>query len=248
MDKQRFFIDTQGNDYKAYKDAILLACKLADSNSAIKKIILLVHAKQNAVLFTNVFNDQLAKKLSTVGTTFDDYKTLVKIETLSTYKDIHQASDVVITCMLDSEQVFTIDDFYGVNTIIAVPWLKDGIDKWAKTWKATEIRTQQDAIAYSDPSSVIIKALEILTESVNLSNHATFHPSDEDSVKTYIRALKKYEPFIDADIVRAYLVRELNWGSGLANKIEELINTLNSGGSFKGGQTTGLKDYYDMWK
>ena len=47
MSKQRFFIATSGNDDEAYREAMQYACKLADNDPEIKRVVLLVLTKQN---------------------------------------------------------------------------------------------------------------------------------------------------------------------------------------------------------
>lgn len=89
--------------------------------------------------------------------------------------------------------------------------------------------------------------MQQLTGSINMSTGIS-HPMDNDRAKTFIKALHKYEPELNADIVGSYLVRELNWDTRHAKDIEKLIETLNSGRFFKGGEKTGLQDYYKRWK
>lgn len=86
-----------------------------------------------------------------------------------------------------------------------------------------------------------------LTDSINMSTGIS-HPMDNDRAKTFIKALHKYEPELNADIIGSYLVRELNWETRFAKDIEKLIETLNSGSFFKGGEKTGLQNYYKKWK
>jgi hypothetical protein len=117
-----------------------------------------------------------------------------------------------------------------------------------KTWNTKELRGNQSAVkAFLNPSCIVIKALEELTGLINMSTGIT-HPSDERDAKTTILALHKYEPELNGDVVASYLVRELNWESESANEMKELINTLNAGKYFKGGEKTGLKYYYKRWK
>lgn len=247
MSKQRFFIATSGNDDKAYREAMQYACMLAENDMEIKKVVLLVHAKQNTGWFERIFGRDTEKQLFK-GTTFKNRKPVFKFETKKTYKDSYTPSEIVITCGLDSDDVLPIDDFYSVKAIIAFPWLANGLDKWVQTWNPTEIRgNQQAAAAYPEPTCVVKKAMEDLTASINMSTGIT-HPSDEEQAKTYILTLHKYEPSLDVDIVGAYLVRELNWDTDHAKEIEKLINTLNNGKYFQGSRRTGLQRYYKQWK
>ncbi len=247
MTKQRFYIDTQGNDDEAYREAMQYSCQLADNDSEIKRVIILVHTKQNTGWFERLYGREIEKQLFK-GTTFKDCKPVFKFETKKTYNDSHTPSEIVITCGLDAEDVLKIDDFYSVKAIIAIPWLRDKLQKWVQTWNPTELRgNQQAVIAYADPSCIVKKAMEELTESINMST-GIHHPSDEEQAKTYILALHKYESTLDADIVGSYLVRELNWDTEHAKDVEKLIHTLNNGKHFQGGQRTGLQNYYRGWK
>jgi len=247
MEKQRFYIDTQGNDDEAYREAMKFACKLADKDPEIERVVILIHTKQNTGWFDRLYGGEVVKKLL-VGTKFTNCRPSFKFETKRTYDDYSSPSEIVITCGLDSEEVLKIDDFYSVKAIIAIPWLKDSLKKWVQTWSPTELRGNQNAVtAYPNPSCIVIKAMTNLTNSINMST-GIHHPSDEEQAKTFILALHKYEPSLDADIVGSYLVRELGWETEFAKDIKKLINTLNNGKHFQGGRKTGLQYYYKQWK
>jgi hypothetical protein len=247
MDIQRFYIDTHGNDDEAYREAMQFACQLANKSKDIKRIVLLIHSKQNTGWFERLFGSTVVKQLF-AGTKFKDCNAIVKFETVRTYKDGYGQSDIVITCGLDSEDVLKIDDMYSVKAIIAVPWLKDKIEKWVKTWSPKELRGNKSiGNAFPEPSCIVKKALESLTSSINLSTGIS-HPMDEDKAKTTILALHKYEPSLNPDIIGAYLIRELNWDTEHAKDIETLIGKLNNGRHFQGGERTGLQTYYKRWK
>jgi hypothetical protein len=46
MSKKRFYISTQGVDEKARREAIHFACQLAETDSEITRIVLLIHTKK----------------------------------------------------------------------------------------------------------------------------------------------------------------------------------------------------------
>jgi len=247
MDKQRFYIDTQGNDDDAYREAMQHACKLADNDKETKRVILLLLSKKNTGWFERLYNDDVVKQLFK-GYQFKNCRPTFKFETKKTYYDSRQPSDIVITCSLDAEDIFKIDDYYSVKAIIAIPWLRDSIQKWVQTWNPIELRSNQGAVqAFPEPSCIVKKAMEDLTSNINMSTGIS-NPFDEERAKTYILALHKYEPSIDADIVGAYLVRELGWDTDNAQDVEKLIVTLNNGKYFQGGKRTGLQNPYKRWK
>lgn len=247
MDKQRFYFDIEGNDDDAYREAMQFACKLAGEDTEVKRVILLVGTKNNTGWFERLFDRDVVKNLFK-GTTFKDCRPIFKIETLRTYSDSYTPSEIVITCGLDAEDVLKIDDFDSVKAIIAIPWLRKYLQKWVQTWNPNELRGNQQAVnVYPEPSCIVKKAMTDLTESINMST-GIHHHMDEGRAKTYILALHKYEPSLDADVVGAYLVRELNWETDHAKDVEKLINTLNAGKHFHGGSRTGLQNYYKQWK
>lgn len=247
MKKQRFFIDTEANDDNAYKEAIAEACNMVKADSEIKRIILLVHTKQTVGWFERIFDSTTVKKLFT-GIQLSDCNAILKIETAKTYKDQHRGADIVITCGLDSEDVFKIDDFYSIRSIIAIPWLRELLEKWIQRWNPNELRSSKAAVkAIAEPSCIVKKAFYELTQLINGATGIT-NPMDNRRAKTYILALHKYEPSLDANIVGAYLVRELHWNAKHAKDIEDLISILNNGKYFHGGTKTGLQHYYKAWK
>lgn len=247
MSKQRFFIATQGNDDEAYREAMYFACQLANEDPEIKRVILLTYTKQNTGWLDRLFDEATVKKLFS-GMKFKDCIPTFKIETLRTYNKGYSPEEVVITLGLDSEEVLKIDGYHSIKAIIAVPWLEDGLQKWVQTWNPKELRGNQQAVAsYPAPSCIVKKALESLTGAINRSTGIN-HPMDEARAKTYIKALHKNEPVLNADIVGSYLVSKLGWETRHAKDVEKLINTLNTGKYFQGGEKTGLQLHYKRWK
>ena len=247
MAKQRFYINTKGNDDNAYLEAIKKARELANSDIEIKKVILLIPNKRCTGWFERLFGQGVVKKLF-IGHKFNNCNALFKFETVKTYQDNYTLSEIVIICGLNLKDILKIDDFYSVKSIIAIPWLENELEKWVKTWNPINLRSGLKATEnYLEPSCIVKKAMENLTYSINMSTGIS-HPLDEERAKTFILALHKYEPSLNPNVIGAYLVRELSWSNRHAQDIEKLINTLNSGKYFKGGQRTGLKNYYKQWK
>lgn len=246
----KFYIDTEGNDDKAYQLAMQFACELSKNDPDIKKIVLYIHTKQNTGWFDRLYGHDTVKKLFS-GMRFKDCPATFKFETKLTYQKSQygSGSDVVICCGIDSDDILKIDDYYSVKYIIAIPWLRKLTDKWIKTWNAKEISGKENTNEeqFPEPSCIVKLAMQELTNSINMSTGIS-HPMDNDRAKTYIKALHKYEPELNPDLVGAYLVRELNWDTRHAKDIEKLIETLNEGRFFRGGQKTGLQNYYKRWK
>ena len=245
----KFYIDTEANDDEAYQRAMQFACKLAKSDTEVKRVILYINTKQNVGWFERLYGIEVVKKLFS-GLKFKDCPVPFKFETKLTYQKLQygNASDIVICCGIDSDDILKIEDYRSVKYVIAIPWLRKLTDKWIRTWNPIEISGKdKHEEKFPELSCIVKKAMEELTATINMTT-GIHHPMDNDRAKTYIRALHKYEPELNSDIVGAYLVRELKWDTRHAKDVEKLIDTLNEGKYFQGGEKTGLQNYYRRWK
>ncbi len=246
----KFYIDTESNDDKAYLLAIKFACELAKNDNTIKRIVLYIYTKQCTGWFDRLFGHKIVKRLFN-GINFSDCPVPIRFETKLTYKGsmYGSPSDIVICCGINADDIFTIDDYHSVKYIIAIPWLRKLTDKWIKAWNAIEISEKERVCSnkFPEPSEIVKIAMQELSEMINMSTGIS-HPMDNYTAKTYIRVLHKYEPELNSDVVCSYLIRELNWDTKHAKDIEKLIETLNNGKYFLGGEKTGLQNYYKRWK
>jgi len=245
---KRFYINTSGNDDEAYRFAIEFACKLANNESNIQKIILYIANKQSTGWFERIYNKETVKKLFN-GIKFENCPAIFKFETIKTIKKIYSdvASTIVISCGMNSNELFEIDEFQNINYIIAIPWLFEATEKWIRTWHAINLENKKADKTYPEPNCIIKTALKELTDSINITTGIQ-HSLDEHRAKTYLRALHKYEEALEPEIISAYLIRELNWTPDHAFEVEKLINMLNSGKHFKGGEKNDLQYYYKNWQ
>ena len=250
MEQEKFYIDTMGNDDEAYREAMAFACKLAEENPTIKRVVLLIGQKGNDSWFERLFGRETVKDLY-AGVGFKDCRPLFKFETVRTYKNGYGApTDIVISCGLSSDDLFKIDDHDCVHSIIAIPWVKENTIEWIKTWKPQDIRNNSAELTTEKAVSCVVqKAMEDLTSSINMST-GIHHSADEEQAKTYILALHHHGELKDATELRGYLVRELGWDSNDAQDMYKLVDTLNSGRFFKGGsrEKKVWKYYMDNWR
>ncbi len=244
MTKKRYYVDTEGNDDNAYLEAIAQAGVLAVDDPTIKKVILLVHTKSNTAWFDRLFGPNFTKQLFS-GAQITGVRPLVKLETLKTFSG---SADIVIACALDDKDLFTLDDNPFIGTIIAIPWQKQLVSQWVSRWSPEDIRTGKKQVRPTELSCIVKKALESLTNSILNPSTGLAHPSDEHRAKTIILALHKYESPLDPKSIGSYLVAELNWSAKNAQDVQKLFETLDAGRFFRGGERTGLKNYYKQWK
>lgn len=250
MSRKYFYFDTELNDDAAYDRAVNFAVKLIRENKGLNKIIFLVPNKNSTGWLDRLYGSQNVKKMFS-GATLSGIN--VKIETIRTYTNSYNdPTDVVICCGLNSEEVFKIQDYRHVDTIIAIPWLKQNTESWIKTAKAKKVAEdlsidEDSNASYPEPTKIVKKAFEELTAVINTSTGIS-HPMDNSRAKTYVRALYKYESELNSDIVCSYLINTLGWQVRHSDDIRKLIDTLNSGKYFKGGEKTGLQIHYKRWK
>lgn len=251
MPNKYYFFDTQGNDDESYDRALNFAVKLVKGYPALNKIVFLVPTKNNTEWLDRLYGEQTVKKMFN-GASYSGVN--VKIDTIRTYgNNYSNPSEVVICCGLNSEEIFKAQDYRQVDTLIAIPWVKENTESWIKTTKAAKINddltveNEKNTNIYPEPSEIVKNAFKELWDSINRTTGIT-HPMDNAKAKTYVRALHKYEPQLNADIVCSYLIRELGWQTRHAEDIRKLIDTLNNGKFYQGGERTGLQNHYKRWK
>lgn len=104
-----------------------------------------------------------------------------------------------------------------------------------------------DGSNFENLSKAVKNAFKDLSENIN---HTTgiIHHHDEHRAKTYIRTLHKYEKKLDSDVILSFLILNLGWEYRFAKDVKKLIDTLNNGKYFQGGETKGLQYYYKRWE
>jgi hypothetical protein len=246
MEKIRFYSSNIGpikeNELKALKKAI----QICTENDEIQEITALIHTKNNTGYLERIFETRDAKNFFT-GIKIDSSIPILKTETIKTINDDWNKKRVLITFGLRSEELYLYDEFESVVAIIAHQWNENGVQEWAKTWGAVNILTNQTSEKHNLPNKVVQNALNDLTNSINMSTGIN-HSSDEDLCKTYLRALNKYEYQLNQVEINSYLISELNWQADNAKDVIQLIDKLNSGSYFKGGDKTGLQNHIKRWK
>lgn len=238
----RFYIDIEGNDDSAVSEVIQKAIQLEHAVVA-KRIVFIAHTLQNDGWLERQFERDGVNKLKK-GARLNGSDCNSVFMSLKNYSP--SDNEIVITLGLDSDDILKIEDNYGIQALIAIPWLRGGVDKWAKMSGAIELRTNQALEAAERPDAVVCQAFENLSKSINMST-GIHHHMDEERAKTYLRALHKYEYHLNEEKIENLLVGELKWTKDHAEDVLEIIRKINNGKSFQGGAKTGLKSYITQW-
>ena len=246
MEKKRYFNDNIGpikeNEVLALKKAFDLCDEIGD----ITQITLLIHTKGNTGYLERIFGTRNLKDFFRGIEINENYPPL-KIETLRTFNDDWQGKKIVVAFGLLSEELHKYDDYDNVAAIIAHQWSEDSVKDWAKSWGAINLETEIEIEKTSLPDKVVQQAFIDLSESINMST-GIHHFMDEEKCKTYIRALHKYNYELNSKEIFSYLTTELGWEADDANDVIKMIDKVNSGGYFKGGEKTGLQYHIKRWK
>lgn len=248
----KYYVDIEhdGFNENAYLQAFKFAIKLVKQNKDVNRIVCYIHTKSNTGYFEPFFEDGLVKKLLAGNVRVEPFPVPLSIETKTTYsknKYYSQNKDLVLAFGMDLDDLEVLDDYDGVQYIVAIPWLKDKTMPWVTRWNAEEITGKKDESVDTGVSEIVKIAFTELSSCINMSTGIS-SPFDNERAKTYVRALHKYEPDLDSEKVVSFLVTELGWTTAHANVVGKLITTLNEGRYFRGGEKTGLQLHYKHWK
>jgi len=244
QERQRFYTNAHGVDDNAVARIIQKAIDLENQLGNVSRIVFVAHGLQNDGWLERQYGRDGAKKLRT-GARLPNSNVPAKFESLKTYRTTD--NEILITLGLESDDILLLDDNYDINAIISLPWIQNSVDKWARITNATNIDDNVPATSFPDPPCVVIKALEDLTQSINMSTGLS-HSSDDILAKTYLRTFVKYGVPLQEIEIESYLIKKLNWTKEHTNELLEIINKINSGRSFQGGDKTGLKYHIDRWR
>lgn len=244
QNRYRFYIDSHGPDDDAAKQIIRKAIELEMQLGNVSRIVFVAHGLQHDGWLERLYGSNAAKKLRT-GAQLPQSAILAKFESLKTYQP--RDFEIIITLGLDSDEILLLDDNYDINAILALPWVENGVNKWANITNAINIDDNIAANSFANPPCIVIKALEALTRSINMST-GLLNSSDDNMAKTYLRALVKYSIPLQQVEIESYLIKHLNWTKEHADHLLKIIEKINEGRSFQGGEKTGLQHHFNRWK
>lgn len=242
MSVEKFYFKTEA------RKALDFAISKAQEQNTIKRVVLYIDTQDNLGWFDELFSRDFTKRLLKEEAILRE-EVCVCIKTKKTYHGATFGSEDVVLCFgTDSRDLRRLEDMRGVKCMILIPSLEsDSAEEWIRSRIVIDVETDEAIIKPEQPTAIVKMALKLLTESINLST-GILHPSDERLAKTYIRALHRYENRLDGLVVDAYLVNHLEWCAKHAQEVKRLIDILNDGRYFKGGDTKELAARYKSWK
>jgi len=242
--RERYFIQTQGPNDAAFTLLIQKAIEIENRVGTIERIVFVAHGLNNSGWLERQYGRDGVTKLKK-GSQLPGSNVTAKFESLKNYDTVE--NEILITMGLRSDEILLLDDNLGIAAILALPWASDDVDKWSRICEATNVEVNVVAEPYDDPDCVITRALIDLTESINMTTGLS-HSSDDNLAKTYLRALIKHNYTLPEPEIEAYLINNLDWMKENASQLLSIINRINNGRSFQGGDKTNLKYHIDRWR
>lgn len=245
----RYYANVQGAD----PDAILVCLKKANQIIAndpdVERIVLYSYTKHNFNTVAQIFGPENVLRMEKQPVRFKDLAKPVQCLTERTFNDWNQQSCIVICCHMESKAVQKVDDFRSAKYILAVSWLKDDLAGWVKRWNAECVYGDEIKNDVAEDEDMVLLRIALKEMDIRMFGSKDFHHrDDENTCKTYIRTFHKYIPEVSSSQIEDILVTELNWTSGNAAQVGELLDRLKNGRTFRGGDKTGLVNYYKGWK
>ena len=250
MEKERYYTENEGPIAKNEMIALQKAVELSRQIDEIQEITILIRTKSNTGYISRTIGSQYLKGL--FKGTLNAYPNgpKLKIETIRTFDKIYgwqKKNSILLSFGLDSKELFKYDDDPSIKAMVAHQWMKTGVTEWAKAWGAIEMTSNNRAEFTELPDAIVQEALDELSKVINPSTGITHH-MDNATCKTYLRALNKYGYELDPIKIKSYLIAGLGWENDHAEDVIKLIEKLNSGSYFQGGEKTGLQHHIKRWK
>ena len=243
-ERERFYINAHGPDDAAVTTIIAKAIELSNTIPNTKRIVFLTNGLNNTQWLEKQYGHDNVKRLKE-GVRMQGTNAMGKFESLKTY-DANDG-DIVITFCLRSDDILLTDDEFGINAVLVIPWINEDIEKWTRITNAVHVQTNNPAQSYNQPPCEVRQALQDLSESINMTTGLS-HSADDDLAKTYLRALAHYNYELDPLQIESYLIKDLNWFKEHADELLAIVNKINAGKSFQGGDKTGHKYHRDRWR
>lgn len=242
--RERYYIDAYGADDPAMTALVQKAIEIEHRLGNITRIVFVADGLQNTGWMERQYGHDGVKQLKK-GARLPGSNITAKFESVNNYDPID--GEIVITLGLRSKDILKLDDNFNIAAVLALPWAHDDVEEWARLTGAINIQSGVPAAAFEPLPCVVTKALDDLSFSINMST-GILHSSDNDLAKTYLRALSKYGYELNALSIEAYLINQKAWSKSHADDFIVIVNKINTGKSFHGGDKTYLKYHIDRWK
>lgn len=245
----RFYANVQGAEPEAILACLKRANEICAKDADVNRIVLYSYTKNNFETVARIFGSENVNIMFAQPLRFKGFSCPIQCMTERTFKDWNQYPCIVICCHMDSKTVQKVDDFHSAKYIMAVSWLKDELSGWVKRWNAECLYGDVILDMKKEDDNLALLRIALKKMDIRMFGSKDFHhPDDENTCKTFIRTIHKYMSEVTSSQIEDILVTELNWTSDNAAQVGELLDRLKSGRTFRGGDKTGLAQYFKDWE
>lgn len=216
----RYLIENHGPDIEGIKTAFAGAFQVCQQ-AGITQITLIVPAKGTFPdTVVGSFLGSAASKALCNGQSVRISDTIsMNLESVKTFS-LHGTYGMVIGIYLSEKDHQVLDSIRRASAIVLLPWTEDEGKAWMATWSPTVLGASTWCVPTGGLPKEVEDALLVLTRGINLSTGLS-HPSDKESAKRTLTAIRKAGHRPDADEIRRWAVRH-DWAPREADDLAKL--------------------------
>lgn len=184
----RVLVPIDSHDESALKTALAYAKKICELENC-SDVILLTHTK-NQLTQTSLsgFLGKAMVRTLAKGTASLSGGIRLHAETMRTMSQSARKS-VVLVYYAEQSILDFVDGLHNIGGVVAVPDFEGGADDWSQRWGVIVHGEKRQEPATLIEDQTVVKALETLTQIVNLSTGLS-NPSDKEHANTVLRILR----------------------------------------------------------
>jgi hypothetical protein len=171
------------------------------------------------IIFAKTLGSAAAKALAKGQLVRLTDQVMMNLESVQTYRP-SAGRGLLVGVYIDDKNMNKLDDSWGAQAIMYLPWNEEEGREWRTTWKPKEIGYGAEAPLTSSLSDAVAEALKLLTRNINLGT-GLGHPSDEALAKRVFAKLRSEGHSFDPAEVRRWALRN-NWNSSAAADLEKI--------------------------
>lgn len=193
--------------------------------AAVADVVLLIHTKRqlDGTVLAGFLGEGPTKALLKGERVSLPWGASLRLETKQTIRS--SARDVIIIAYFAEERLMeVVDGLTRVAGVVAVPDLAGGVEQWANRWRAVVHGQAAQAPKPLIDDPVFVKALESITQVVNLSN-GMMHPRDKEFADDILRILRAKGHRAEPPSIKSWAIAN-GWKPSAANELAALATKI----------------------
>lgn len=221
----RVLIPLDSHEQATFQTALAYASAICErAGSDIRDVVLLVHTKgQLDSTSLGGFLGKANLKALNAGAVPLPGDLRLTLETVKARLMLARRS-VIIAYYADKKLLDVADGVRNAAGVVAVPWVPGEADDWAARWGARVHGEEPRAQAALIEDPVVVRALEALTNVINLST-GLIHPSDKSRADETLRILRAKGHPDPTPGIKSWAIRQ-GWKPDYAGALETLSHRI----------------------